>query len=51
MEKNSQEYYIYDENEELQDVVSFTKKEAASYKKKFPDYILEPVDIDYTNED
>jgi hypothetical protein len=46
-----QEYYIYNADGELEDVVTFSKQAVATYKKKFPDYLIEPVDCDYTEYD
>lgn len=45
----SQEYYIYNADGELEDVISFTKKELLTYKKDFPDYTLESVDTCYSD--
>ncbi len=49
--KNEQEYYIYNEQDELEDVVTFSKKELIAYKRKFPLYIAEPVGTDYNLND
>jgi len=52
-EKNNgpKEYYIYNEQDELEDVVTFSKKELIAYKRKFPSYIIEPVGNDYNFKD
>jgi len=43
-----QEYYIYNADGELEDIVTFTKQAATLYQKKFPMSLIEPVDCDYT---
>ena len=43
-----QEYYIYDADGELEDVVTFTKQAATLYQKKFSTSLIELVDCDYT---
>lgn len=51
--KDKQEYYIYNELDELEDVIVLSKKELLAYKRKSPGYIIEPVGTDYnlSNED
>ncbi len=48
---NVQEYYIYNEQDELEDVVTFSKKELLVYKRKYPLYTVEPVGVDYNFKD
>ena len=47
----NQEYFIYNENDELEDVVVLSKKELIAFKRKFPNYMVEPVGTDYRFED
>ena len=49
--KNEQEYYIYNEQDELEDIVTFSKKELLAYKRKFPLYTVELVGTDYNLND
>lgn len=46
----SLEYYIYNELDILEDIAFLTKKELIAYKRKFPNYFLEPVKEDFEHD-
>lgn len=46
--KNKKEYFVYTEDGELEDVISFTNKEALKYSRENPTYTLEEVESSYS---